>query len=188
MTPEEKERSNQQSNNLIYFQNLVPGYPDSQLIRDFKMHCLEQEENEELRQYREQLLNNNPPILTFRSKKEEDEFYEKEAQSCAQFCCGSFSVNADNKPILQDNYNYSIGNGELYQGSSSQISTQIKSQMNATAFGSTKHEQYFDGLKVLNANTKDRETPQFPSQARTSEQSNERGYTTPFGTTPKPHN
>ena len=153
---------------MIFFQNLVPGKQDSPFIDRFKESCLETEDDEELKEDREQLLTIYPPVLSFKNNKQEKEFYESEAQSCSQFCCGGVAqlspeYNPSENTPLPDNYKLSIGTGTLYEGSASEIASKLGKDTSVERFGSPRQEQQIAGMKDFAAIVSQR-TPEAVSE------------------------
>lgn len=172
---------------LVYFQNLVPGKQDSPFIDRFKKECLNDDDKDEVNEVRKKLLNQFPPVLSF-SEKQKEEFYAKEARNCEQFCCGSMqlSKNALLETSVQprDSYMLSTGTGKLYEGSAEQIKTEIQDDIHQESFGSVKQEQGIAGLKNFDAVVAERGQSN-ESAADSSELAQQSSYS-PFQTTPKP--
>lgn len=188
MDQEEQKQLNKEVQTLIFFQNLVPGKQDSSLIQEFKMQCLDKENDPKIKQYREQLLNNNPPILTFRQKKEEGDFYNQQAKDCSSFCCGgTVAINPFSPhPIeIKDSYMFSAGTGELFKGSAQNIQSQLKGVISSETFGSAKQMQYVNGFNEFNNSVLTREATNSVSEFSPK---NETTSSSPFKTTPKPDN
>lgn len=148
--------------NLQYFQNLIPGVHNSPFIKRYQDECLN-EENDQNTEERGQLLNISfPPVLSF-YEKQQKEFYEKEAQNCQQFCCGSMGLNeslsSDAFLEKKDNYMLSIGNGKLYEGSFSTIKEEMKQNVQQKPFGSDEQEELMTGLKEFESKVTQREQP-----------------------------
>lgn len=180
-----KQERKKELENLIYFQNLVPGKQESPFIERFKQECLndEDENNEE----RKQLLNEFPPVLSF-SEQQKKKFYEDEAKNCQQFCCGSMQVSNDALGGVsmkqQDNYMLSTGSGKLYEGSAAQIKSEIQDDIHQESFGSLKQEQGIAGLKQFDAVVSAR--GQSNAEVNTNEAAEQSSYS-PFQTIPKPN-
>lgn len=191
MTPnkQETEQQNKQQTDqkvlqdLVFFQNLIPGKQESPLIQQFRKMCIDTEENEQVKNYREGLLNNTPPTLTFRNKQQEEDFYKKEAKNCSEFCCGGVAFQGDSL-ASEDNYKLSIGNGTLYEGSAKDITTQLQKDISSETFGSSKQEQGINGLKEFSKISSQREERGFTSQQ--SSQSIDNTTSSPLQTEPKP--
>ncbi|KTD22293.1 Uncharacterised protein [Legionella lansingensis] len=186
---QDKQEMNKKIENLIFLQNLIPGKQDSLFIESFKQNVLDKDDDEEQKQYRQQLLNQSPPKLTFRSKKEEDEFYKKEAINCSNFCCGSQVLQTNLYThqinlVPDDNYMLSIGTGKLYEGTASKIRGELQDDIRSEPFGSTKQGQVLTGLKEFNT-TLDQEVQGSPS-LETKEASAKEKSRSPFQTEPKP--
>ena len=181
-----KLNSNKQkeSDNLIYFQNLIPGQPESPFIDRFKKECLVGEEDEE---EREKLLANQfPPVLSF-TDKQKKKFYEEEAKNCQQFCCGSMTVTADpetGKPLLnsQDNYMLSTGSGKLYEGSAATIKNEMQQDIRQEPFGSANQEQAIGELNKFGKIVDQRGAPSESTQFQ------ENSHLSPLKTKLKPEN
>ncbi|QMT60294.1 hypothetical protein [Legionella sp. PC997] len=140
-----------QLDKMIYFQNLVPGLQQSPLINDFKSECLDAEPNESIKKQREMLLMEFPPILSFRNEQQKKKFYEDEAVKCHQFCCGGLSpISANFVDDIaftpKDDYVFSAGNGQLYEGSTKTIDQTIKEDITQQQFGSPTQNTLMDGL------------------------------------------
>lgn len=138
--------------NLIILKNLIPGQYDSDFVRRFEQNVLSEDHDEEQKNYRLQLLNEIPPKLTFRNKTEEDDFYKKEASSCASFCCETQKLepNANNNSVSlvsNDNYMLSVRTGRLYEGDSGEIIKQLQKDIHNERFGSSKQSMMLDGLR-----------------------------------------
>ncbi|STX52483.1 Uncharacterised protein [Legionella busanensis] len=175
MTPEIK--------TMILFQNLKPGIPDSSLVKDFREKCINKEEKEDkVEQQRGQLLNNFPPILVFRSKKQEKNFYEEEAERMCDFCCAGVA-DEGNKLSPQDNYKLSIGSGRLYEGSADSIRMQVQEDIRKEPFGSPKQERGLKGLKEFNNLVKQVEQQNLTSS---SNQECKTSIPNPFEIIPRP--
>ncbi|WP_454780746.1 hypothetical protein [Legionella sp. WA2022007384] len=143
-----------QLDKMIYFQNLVPGKQESPLINDFRSECLDTENNESIKKQREMLLMEFPPILSFRNEQQRKKFYEDEAVKCQQFCCGGLSpISAefvhDIAFIPKDDYVFSAGNGQLYEGSTKTIEQTIKEDITQEQFGSPNQNTLMDGLTTF---------------------------------------
>ncbi|CEG58480.1 hypothetical protein [Legionella fallonii] len=175
---------------LQFFQNLVPGQQKSDFINRYQAECLP-EDNEENAE-RRQLLNHFPPVLSF-YEQQKKKFYEKEAQDCKQFCCGSMSMNMNgDKAVLEpaDNYMLSIGSGKLYQGSADTIKHSMQSDIRQASspnggslpFGSPQQAQAIDGLRQFENIVAQREQGNTPAQADMTQDQK----FNPFQTAPKP--
>lgn len=184
MAQAKQEKMNQAMRDFIYFQNMIPGKHDAPFIQQFKQECLDSEENEDVKQYRQQLLNNFPPILTFKNKKQEEDFYNRQAMDC-EFCCGEMAMQQAN-PSMKDSYRFSMGTGELYQGNSEDIKSQLKEDINSQTFGSPKQETYIKGLNEFSAKISQREPPSFSSEQQENADQSKNAASTPFNTKPKP--
>ncbi len=140
---------NSKAQDLICFQNLVPGQQESPFIERFIDVCLGDEEADE----RKQLLDEIPPVLSFSNEGQKKSFYDDEAKNCQQFCCRGVSVESElgdsDKTVLKsiDNYMYSIGLDKVYEGSADNIKEQMQEEVGQEAFGGTKQKQIVDGLK-----------------------------------------
>nr|ABW87815.1 hypothetical protein [Legionella jamestowniensis] len=176
---------NQAMRDFIYFQNMVPGKQESPFIQQFKQACLDSEPDEDVKQYRQQLLGNFPPILTFKNKKQEEDFYKQEAMNCSNFCCGEV-VPEQSNPSVKDNYKLSIGNGELYEGNADSVKSQLKEDINSETFGSPQQEQYLNGLKEFSTKVSERESPSLLTKQSEDLDQSKDATSTPFKTTPKP--
>ncbi|KTC79561.1 hypothetical protein [Legionella cherrii] len=144
-----------QFNEMIFFQNLVPGKQQSPLIDHYRSNVLDEEKDENIKQQRNALLMEFPPILSFRDEQQKKKFYDDEAKKCQQFCCGgmnplSAAFISDIAFVPKDDYVYSSGNGELYQGSQKEIGSAIKEGISQIPFGSSGQEKLMDSLKTFN--------------------------------------
>ena len=114
---------------LIYFQNLVPGEQNSPFIARFKKECLGDDEKDEVNEARQGLLNKFPPVLSF-LEDQKKKFYEDEAKKCKSFCCGNVQISNDASGVIsmkqQDKYMLSTGTGKLYEGTAGQIKKEIQ--------------------------------------------------------------
>lgn len=132
---------------LQFFQNLVPGTPNSPFIERYKEECLS-EDNEENNE-RSQLLNHFPPVLSF-YEQQKKKFYEKEAQNCQQYCCGGMAMNmSGDKPSWEpkDHYMLSTGSGKMYEGSSSSITKAVQDDIRKEPFGSPQQNKEISALQ-----------------------------------------
>lgn len=136
---------------LIFFQNLVPGTQNSPFIDRYKDAYLKDEPLNSERQF---FLNAFPPVLSFFEKQKKD-FYTQEAQNCTQFCCGgmgvSYGIEGDVNFKTLDNYMFSSGSGTLYEGSASNIKSQIQSDIQQSGFGSKQQNDLISGLQQFNS-------------------------------------
>lgn len=152
--------------NMVIFQNMIPGTPNSQLVAEFKKNCLGQEQDEEQKKYREQMTTNIPPILSFLSQKQMEEFYKKIAGVC-EFCCGRAGLSAGGS----DYYMYSMNNDDkLYQGKASEIVDEIKQDIKASAFGSKEQEQRMSGLTDFTTKVAERNQAMNPEMPANTQQ------------------
>ncbi len=190
MSQNKQEQAPIQLGNMIFFQNLVPGLQKSPLIDHFRLKCLDTENNESLKRQREALLMEFPPILSFISKKQKDQFYEKEAINCKQFCCGgmtpiSASFVNDIAFTPTDHYVFSPGSGQLYEGSQETIGNTIKDDVAQQQFGSSSQKALMDSLatfdKAVTERTQSSATMEIESPSLTEIKS-----LNPFDMTPKP--
>ncbi|WP_392537200.1 hypothetical protein [Legionella sp. 227] len=179
-----------QFNEMIFFQNLVPGKQQSPLIDHYRSNVLDEERDEHIKQQRNALLMEFPPILSFRDEKQKKKFYDDEAKNCQQFCCGgmnplSAAFIRDIAFVPKDDYVYSSGNGELYQGSQKEIGSAIKEGINQVPFGSSGQKQLMDSLKTFDATVTQRSqsTDSIETESPTL---GEMKSPNPFNTTPKP--
>lgn len=131
---------------LLYFQNLVPGTPDSPFIDRYKKECLD--DNDPDNERRKSLLDEFPPILSF-SPQQKKKFYEDEARNCS-FCCGGVLTGGDTLKSM-DNYMYSNGSGKLYEGSAANIKSQLQEEARQEEFGSTKQSQRIAEINQFDA-------------------------------------
>ncbi|WP_058535720.1 hypothetical protein [Legionella saoudiensis] len=136
---------------LIFFQNLVPGTQNSPFIDRYKDTYLKDEPpNSE----RKLFLNAFPPVLSF-YEKQKKEFYDKEAENCTQFCCGAMGVSnsIDGSVSFKnlDKYMFSSGSGTLYEGSANNIKSQIQNDIQQSGFGSKQQNDLIAGLQQFNS-------------------------------------
>ncbi|MCE0723757.1 MULTISPECIES: hypothetical protein [Legionella] len=190
MSQNKQEQAPIQLGKMIFFQNLVPGLQESPLVNRFRSECLDKENDESLKKQREALLMEFPPILSFVSKKQKEQFYEQEAMNCKQFCCGgmtpiSSSFVSDIIFTPKDDYVFSPGNGQLYEGSQKAIGNTIKEDMNQEQFGSPSQKALMDGLagfdKTVTERTRSSATVEIESPSLTEVKS-----PNPFDMTFKP--
>lgn len=141
--------------NMIFFQNLVPGQPNTPFIDEFKKFCLEDEEDEDTKAYRNKLLENNPPTLSFKNKQEEDDFYKKQSQNCSTFCCGGvlqpMDSSSGNNILSEDRYKVSLGMEKLYEGTAGEIRQEMKADIGKLQDGSPEAKHIQKGLGEFNA-------------------------------------
>lgn len=161
MSQNKQEQAPIQLGKMIFFQNLVPGLQESPLINHFRSECLDKENDESLKKQREALLMEFPPILSFVSKKQKDKFYEQETTICNQFCCAgmtpiSASFVNDIAFTPKDEYVFSPGNGQLYEGSQKSIDNTIKEDMSQEQFGSSNQKALMDGLATFDKTVTER--------------------------------
>ena len=170
--------------NLLHFQNLIPGIFDSQFLNDYKDY-LETESNDlETKKYRMDLLSQSPPILTFKNEDALKKFYEEEAKKCG-FCCAALGLTQTASGETIDYYMYSLGNGKIYEGSVEEIS----SQLNAFSKASENSSDKTIGIKAMHSFAKQvsergtYEQPQIATKLATESNS-----PNPFETIPRPDN
>ncbi|KTD41315.1 hypothetical protein [Legionella parisiensis] len=190
MSQNKQEQAPVQLGKMIFFQNLVPGQQKSPLIDHFRLECIDTENNESLKKQREALLMEAPPILSFVSKKQKEQFYENEAINCKQFCCGGLTpispsfVN-DIAFTPSDHYVFSPGSGQLYEGNQKTIGNTIKDDIGQEQFGSLSQKALMDGLatfdKAVTERTQSSATIEVESPSLTEMKS-----PNPFDMTPKP--
>lgn len=138
--------------NLIHFQNLVPGIPDSQFLNDYKAYIAADIDDSDTNSYRMGLLNKVPPILTFKDEDALKKFYEEEAKKCG-FCCGAI-VSANGELI--DYYMYAPGNGKLYQGSPAEISAQLRNAFHEASESQTDTTVAFKAIQSFDKQVSER--------------------------------
>lgn len=170
---------------LLYFQNLVPGLRNSEFIQRYREACLTDGEPTE---EREDLLTQSPPILTFKAEQKK-EFYEAEAKSCSEFCCGGMQPVEDVDDLQQtDNYMVSVGTGALYEGRSDEVQNQMAADAKKEPFGSESQESLIKGIHKFRESVKQREAA-FTGKEASAPEENPGRMATPFETsskTPKP--
>ncbi|KTD68260.1 MULTISPECIES: hypothetical protein [Legionella] len=143
-----------QLGDMIFFQNLVPGKQQSPLIDHYRSNVLNAEKDEHMKQQREALLMEYPPILSFHNDQQKKEFYDEEAKCRKQFCCGALNpltaafIN-DIAFSPKDDYVFSSGNGQFYTGSQKAIGNAIKGDISQAPFGSTSQQELMSDLKAF---------------------------------------
>lgn len=190
MSQNKQEQVPIQLDKMIFFQNLVPGQQKSPLIDHFKSECLDTEEKESIKKQREALLMEFPPILSFRNEQQKKKFYENEAMNCQQFCCGgltpiSASVVNDITFTPKDDYVYSPGSGQLYEGNQKTIDSAIKEDISQEQFGSPSQKALMGGLAVFDGTIAQRNQSSATMEAE-SPSLTEIKRPNPFDMTPKP--
>ncbi|STY29296.1 Uncharacterised protein [Legionella wadsworthii] len=158
---------------MIYFQNLVPGKNDSELVANFRAECLDSEDNETMKMQRNALLLEFPPILSFLSEEQKKKFYEQQQMNCLKFCCGSLSpITASTVNDIafssNDEYVFSPGNGQLYEGSQKTIQSQIKDGINQEQFGSPAQKDLMEGLSTFDKAVNQRIQSSAPTEEDTA--------------------
>ncbi|CAM3024031.1 Uncharacterised protein [Legionella steigerwaltii] len=154
MTQNKQDQKPIQLSEMIFFQNLVPGKQQSPLIDHYRSEVLNKEEDGQMKQRREALLMEFPPVLSFRDEQQKKEFYDEEAKCRKQFCCGglnplsaAFISEIGFSP--KDDYVFSPGNGQFYEGSQKTIGNTIKGDISREPFGSASQEELMEGLKTF---------------------------------------
>ncbi|KTC90305.1 hypothetical protein OQJ15_04800 [Fluoribacter dumoffii] len=190
MSQNKQEHDSIQLNEMLYYQNLVPGQQKSPLIDDFRSECLEQEKDELIKKHRAGLLMEFPPILSFSNAQEKNKFYEKEAQNNQQFCCGGMapiSVSFVNGTAFsaKDDYMFCSGSGQIYEGSKKTIDEEIKEDICQEPFGSPSQEALMDGLKIFDNAVAQRNQSSITIAEESPVLTEMKSPTTPFDTTLK---
>ncbi|MDR3503361.1 MAG: hypothetical protein P4L79_12360 [Legionella sp.] len=172
---------------LIFFQNLVPGTHNSPFIDRYKNAYLKDEAPNSERKI---FLNAFPPVLSF-FEKQKKEFYDQEAQNCTQFCCGGMGIsygiegNVNFKTV--DNYMFSPGSGTLYEGRANNIKSQIQSDIQQSGFGSKQQNDLISGLQQFNSVISERTQRMGMEPSHRSEMTGpEDSSLNPFKTSPTP--
>ncbi len=147
------------SDDLIYFQNLIPGTQDSPFIDRYKSNVLDNEPEGGINDVRRQLLLEFPPVLSF-TESQKKGFYEHEAENCENFCCGAMQVTTflDGKQFMQqkDSYMASTGSGKLYEGSADSIKNQMQNDIRQQSFSSNEQNQMMNGLQQFDSTVSQR--------------------------------
>lgn len=85
MSQNKQEHDSIQLNEMIYYQNLVPGQQKSPLIDDFRSECLEQEKDELIKKHRAGLLMEFPLFFLLAMPRRKISFTKRKRRIISNF-------------------------------------------------------------------------------------------------------